>query len=776
MVMHAERILNARRVRDGKSCNQLWNGSTTSALTFEDFGCWASVRKPIPRRTSKLDLQNVEAVYLGKARNKVGSWFWCEALGLCTSTQYTLEPLRYPFKDGTFGTSDDINIDIEEEHPWSAPDDDDDSSSSSSSSPDSTEPDSDDTAGSTLEETVTETESDAPGGDGVLQPGDEPSSGSASPAPAPRRGRSSGVTFDQSIFSFDALDRMNVDSNGRAYAVYYKHLKNPHLLGPTLTKLAMHAAMFSASPGGGCYVPSPRENIDKIEDPCIREMWQESDVKEVKGLFDSGCVEEMLMEDMPEGRKITGSTMQRKIKSDGTCKSRGCAQGFSMIAGDDFDRVHCPTLVHSSFRCIISMAAALNLKLSSADFTQAFLNATLDESEYIYMRPLPGCRTHDENGKALVWLVKKSLYGMKQSGRNWYFMLKDFMIQQGFKQSGADPCVYTKRTKNGVIIVGTYVDDLIIGASSTADRDAFLDEVAKKFKITREDVLTSMLGMRIEQTKEHITINHRPLIEKTAARFLGENHKPLKHATPATPKLPEMVNLALDSTAPPSETLLAMFRALVGALLFVAVTARPDVSYAVGMLSRVMNKPTEALMEAAERVLHYLWNTRHLGLRFMRGVPVRLYGMSDSDWTTRRSTSGYAFFMAGATVAYMSKQQPVVAMSSFEAELMSACAACLEAVFLRALMADLGMPCDGPTWIGVDNKAVVDVSHDYVSGSRVKHIERRWFKVRELVEQAAVAVEHVATAVNVADIFTKPLDRTLFIAHRDKLLNMAADE
>ena len=122
----------------------------------------------------------------------------------------------------------------------------------------------------------------------------------------------------------------------------------------------------------------------------------------------------------------------------------------------------------------------------------------------------------------------------------------------------------------------------------------------------------------------------------------------------------------------------------------------------------------------------------------------------------------------------MSKLQGSIAMSSYESEIMAASAAALEAIFLRTLLSDLGVACATPTSIGIDNKAAVDMAQDYISNSRTLHIERRHLKIRELIEEAKVAVRQITTESNVSDIFTKPLGRRRFDQHRKTLLNSTA--
>ena len=174
---------------------------------------------------------------------------------------------------------------------------------------------------------------------------------------------------------------------------------------------------------------------------------------------------------------------------------------------------------------------------------------------------------------------------------------------------------------------------------------------------------------------------------------------------------------------------------------------------------------------AAERVLRYLLGTKTYGLRWNKGAAKALSGMSDSDWAVVKSTTGYAFWFAGAVVAYLSKKQASIALSSTEAEIMAASLAALEVVFLRGLLSELQCPQDEPTTLGMDNSGAIAMSKNYISNSKTKHIERRHLKVRELTEQFIVRPEFVPTDENVADIMTKPLGKNKFEKFRRMLLN-----
>jgi len=148
-----------------------------------------------------------------------------------------------------------------------------------------------------------------------------------------------------------------------------------------------NAKVCSSMPSGGSeepdYVPGPRTNLDEIPDAIIRELWKAADKKEIDGILKWAKITKV--KDLPSGTKVVGSTSQRKIKRDGTHKTRVCAQGFSQIWGQHYDRKQSPCISHCSLRSLISIAACEGAELSFIDFTQAYTQSDLDPSEYIYM-------------------------------------------------------------------------------------------------------------------------------------------------------------------------------------------------------------------------------------------------------------------------------------------------------------------------------------------------------------------------------------------------------
>ena len=145
---------------------------------------------------------------------------------------------------------------------------------------------------------------------------------------------------------------------------------------------------------------------------------------------------------------------------------------------------------------------------------------------------------------------------------------------------------------------------------------------------------------------------------------------------------------------------------------------------------------------------------------------------TDSDWAVGHSTTGWAIYLAGAAVAYSSKRQSCIAMSSTEAEIIAASACALELKHFRELVEEMGLPMEAPSLVYVDNSGAVELSRDRKSCHRSRHVDRRYFKVRELAAEGQLHVEHIDTKLNSSDLLTKPLPIDSFTRHRARLLNL----
>ncbi|KAE8999256.1 hypothetical protein PR002_g18510 [Phytophthora rubi] len=219
------------------------------------------------------------------------------------------------------------------------------------------------------------------------------------------------------------------------------------------------------------------------------------------------------------------------------------------------------------------------------------------------------------------------------------------------------------------------------------------------------------------------------------------------------------------------------YRGALGMLMYLATCTRPDLAYALGQLSRFVSKPTTKHVGALKRVLRYLVGTTEYGIRYLKGpadgnAAIVLQGFCDSDWAsdseTRKSTSGFVFTLASGAIAWMSRRQPIIALSTAEAEYVAACEATMEATAEGNILTEILAHHTIKPVIGIDSSAAHVMATSPTYSRRTRHIELRWHYVREQVQRGSIELVKIQGEENPADAFTKPLDK----ARLNKLCEM----
>ena len=215
------------------------------------------------------------------------------------------------------------------------------------------------------------------------------------------------------------------------------------------------------------------------------------------------------------------------------------------------------------------------------------------------------------------------------------------------------------------------------------------------------------------------------------------------------------------------------FSAIVGCLLYLAVVTRFDICYPVGVLTRHLKCPTYAACKGACRVLNYLAYTPLRGICYT-GSRLNLHAFCDSDWAsdkdTRRSTSGVLVLMAGSPVSWLSKLQPIVAVSSMEAEYIACFYVVQEIVWIRQLLKDVGLARSKPTAVSIDNSSARLLALNPVHHQRSKHIDIKYHWLRDKVADGSVDLLLVSTVDQRADLLTKHVNASVFNTHTSELM------
>ncbi|KAI3736523.1 hypothetical protein L2E82_26344 [Cichorium intybus] len=495
--------------------------------------------------------------------------------------------------------------------------------------------------------------------------------------------------------------------------------------------------------------------ISSIEEPkCFKQaaqndLWREAMQREIKALEENGT---WTLAELPAGKRAVDSkwVYNVKYKPNGEVeryKARLVAKGFTQMEVVDFHDTFAPVAKLVTVRTLLAIAAKKDWIIHQLDVNNAFLHGDLHEE--VYMKIPEGFA---KEGDSRVCRLKKSLYGLRQASCNWYQKFTTTLTRLNFKQTHADASLFIYKQGDTFVAALIYVDDVIITGNDIAIIRDTKDHLDKQFSIKDLGPLKYFLGIEVAKTSEGIVLSQRKytldILEDTGMTGCRPSSFPMEQ------------NLQLGQCDDSPRVDASQYRRLVGRLLYLQAT-RPDIAYAVNMLSQFVSDPKEEHMNAAIRVLRYLKTTPGQGILIPKGGDLELMAYCDSDWLgcslTRRSRTGYLLLLGGAPISWKTKKQNVVSRSSAEAEYRAMAITVSEVLWVRWLLRILQAPQSGPTPLFCDNQAARHIANNPVFHERTKHVEMDCYFVRERVETQEIKPLKIDTKLQVADIFTKAL-------------------
>jgi hypothetical protein len=493
-------------------------------------------------------------------------------------------------------------------------------------------------------------------------------------------------------------------------------------------------------------------------------LWQEAALKEYTQMLAHSTWD---LVPPPKGRKPVGSKWVFKIKhnADGSIeryKARIVAQGFSQKPHLDYTETFAPVAKFASLRTILAIAAIEDLEVHHMDVSSAFLNGDLEED--IYMVQPEG---FVEPGKEhMVCHLRKSLYGLKQSPRQWYQKLHETFLDLGFKRCPSDNSIWVWAKDHVKVIIPVYVDDLTLACNNLAALTALKDQLKAKFDMRDLGELNYILGLEVHRNRPKRTIwlsQHKHTLD-ILQRFHHEHCRPV-----VTPLDPDITLSKIEDMSQEEKDFMQSvpYLSAVGSLMYLAIGTRPDIAYAVGLLSRFNSCPGKVHWNAVQRVFRYLKGTSdfrlELGASPSGGVTLSVFSDSDyaGDASKALSTTGYVSFIGSSCVSWSSRRQDVVAKSTTEAELYAANAGASDGTWATHLLEELGYPQGTSFPLYMDNQSSIKVAKNPEHHGRMKHIETKYYWIRDQVELGRLEIKWVASRENCADIFTKALSRDL---------------
>jgi len=416
-----------------------------------------------------------------------------------------------------------------------------------------------------------------------------------------------------------------------------------------------------------------------VEEALEQECWRRAMQEEMDSIHQNRTWE---FSDLPSDHRAIGLKWVFKVKRDPSGevvkhKARLVVKGYAQIQGVDYDEVFAPVARLETVRLLLALAAQGEWEVHHMDVKSAFLNGDLIEE--VYLQHPHGFTSSISRGKVLK--LKKALYGLKQAPRAWNARLDQELVKLGFSKSVEEHAVYKRGAGISQLLVGVYVDDLIICGPDSKKIADFKQQMMNSFKMSDLGLLSYYLGMEVKQNPGKITICQKSYADKIV-EISG-----MKGCNPVDTPMEQHIKLLPGK--PDDVVNATKFRSIVGSLRYL-VNTRPDIAFAVGMVSRFMESPNIEHWGAVKRIVRYIAGTAGLGCKYLKREASELVGYSNSDHAgdleKRKSTTGVVFFLGGNAITWTSQKQRVVSLSSCESEYIAAATGACQGVWLSRLV------------------------------------------------------------------------------------------
>jgi len=384
-----------------------------------------------------------------------------------------------------------------------------------------------------------------------------------------------------------------------------------------------------------------------------------------------------------------------QTNSDGSIKqykARLVAKEYSQQYGMDYEETFALVEKMTTIHTLITVASIRQWYISQLDVKNTFLNGDLQKE--VYMAPLPSI-SHDSG---YVCKLNKALYGLKQAPRAWFEKLSIVISSLDFVSNSHDSALFIKCTDACRIILSLYVDDMIITGDDIDGILVLKTELARRFEMKDLGYLRYFLGIEVAYSLKGYLLSQSKYVADIFERARLTENK--------TIDTPIKVNALYSSSDGLPLIDPTLYRIIVGSLVYLTITRR-DIPYAVHVVSQFVVSPTTVHWAAVLCILRYLRGTdfQSLLLSSTSSLDLRAYSDADhgSDPTDRKSVTGFCIFLSDSLISWKSKKQSTVSQSSTEAEYRVMTSTTKEIVWLRWLLADMGVFFSHPTPMYCDN-------------------------------------------------------------------------
>ena len=434
-------------------------------------------------------------------------------------------------------------------------------------------------------------------------------------------------------------------------------------------------------------------------------------------------------------------------------KARLVALGCSQIPGVNYSETFSPVVKRKVIRLMTALMVENDWDCHHIDVETAYLNSPIKED--LFMRQPEGFV--DEKYPNHVCKLAKSMYGLRQAGRDWNEYLHQVLSNLGLKRAVSDKCLYIHSSVQ--LFVTVYVDDLGVWGESEAIKD-FICKLSKILKIRDLGFPSNFLAVKFTKVDDGIFVNQERYIRDLLNEYGFQNYKTLRTPLP----IPSKCNDQKFNLLEPCDV--TKYRQAVGSFRYVSYISRPDISFSVCKLSQKNESPTDKDWKNVKHLFRYLSGTKDLSLCYRKtGKTIEVF--VDASWAKDKedgkSVTGFVIVLGGAAVIWKSVTQKRLSANNNESEIMSMVDVLFEIEWLCVFLKDVRQEncLSKPCVVRADNQGAIKISKGEEVSERNRHCVVESYILQEAVRDNLVNFVYVDTKENVADVLTKILSGDL---------------
>ena len=539
------------------------------------------------------------------------------------------------------------------------------------------------------------------------------------------------------------------------------------LLMPTIT----------TNQGVNLDIPDPKSQseIDRM-DPEDARRFNDATISEVNGMKGKNVFVNTTMDALPPNTKVYESVVNWTSKTNlGIYVKTKCRICFG---GHRYDKSYtdtfAPTVNFCTVLVIICLSAMFGWAMGSLDYSQAYLNADIDE--ICVMRAPISVREYSPNGKEYFWLLKKAIYGHPKASRLWAECLHKKLLELGYIQFLTDQCVYGRWKSWDASIINDneipedshfiflliHSDDIIIVSHNAEIMNEAKAELLNAFQGTDNGNLTSFCGVEVRMNDDQTSLSMEYYWNKLMKKFDVKDDE--VEPSPLKTKIKRS-----ECPAEPDAALKTSYLQIIGSIIYGYTHCRLDLAFPINMLTRIMHSPAEQHYNLLRKLLQYINGTKNWTLNYYRDYTM-YYGMdftffcnvdaahADDD-ETFRSTGGWFFFLrkGQGAVAAKSGQTKDIPLSSTESETIWGSSAAMQGAFLKQFLDETRLFKSTSFEIHEDSQPMINAQKRNVSQSRFKHMKTKHHYIRKLIFDGWCKLVKISSKTNTADMATKIL-------------------